>query len=307
MNRARFELLNLVREMTQLFKSTQKEINRTCVPCFFSLLKYSLRAISSSHLRIVFIVWGVVLLLMTGCVTTSDSKDRLVDKDKALDSYITLGMAYLSQGDRDASRRNFEKALEIDRNSARAHNGMGLLYQLTGEVDLAEKSYKKSLSANKDYSDARLNFGTFLYQQSRYSDAIEAFERCAEDLTFRRRALALAYVGQTALKLNNRFRAKAAFQHALSLNKQLPLALIELAHISFEEAEYSKAKTLLDNYTDVAKATPRSLWLGIRIEKIFGNLDKEASYALALRNLYPYSKEHLRYKKMIDLEADKNE
>ena len=32
---------------------------------------------------------------------------------------------------------------------------------------------------------------------------------------------------------------------------------------------------------------------------IFGNKDKEASYALALRNLHPYSQEYLEYKKAL--------
>jgi type IV pilus assembly protein PilF len=68
----------------------------------------------------------------------------------------------------------------------------------------------------------------------------------------------------------------------------------------FQEREYAQAKLYLDEYSANAKHTPRSLWLGIRLERIFGNKDKEASYALSLKNLHPYSKEYLDYKNYIE-------
>ncbi|HEY0894045.1 MAG TPA: type IV pilus biogenesis/stability protein PilW, partial [Cellvibrio sp.] len=39
-----------------------------------------------------------------------------------------------------------------------------------------------------------------------------------------------------------------------------------------------------------------ALLLGIRLERVFGNKDKEASYLLVLKNRFPYSKEYLEYK-----------
>ncbi|HEY7884529.1 MAG TPA: type IV pilus biogenesis/stability protein PilW, partial [Cellvibrionaceae bacterium] len=48
----------------------------------------------------------------------------------------------------------------------------------------------------------------------------------------------------------------------------------------------------------MARPVPQVLLLGIKIERIFGNNDKEASYALMLKNLYPYSPENLEYTQM---------
>lgn len=96
-------------------------------------------------------------------------------------------------------------------------------------------------------------------------------------------------------------RALAAFQHALNLNPRLAPAAIELAEYSFAERDYASAKKYLDQFVrSNNRQTPRSLWLGIRIERIFGNKDKEASYALALKNMHPYSKEYLEYKNLIE-------
>ena len=80
-----------------------------------------------------------------------------------------------------------------------------------------------------------------------------------------------------------------------------------VANSSFEEKDYSAAKRYLDQYLAIAKSSPKSLWLGIRIERIFNNKDKEASYILALKNLYPYSKEYLEYKTLLDKQVQPNE
>ena len=85
-----------------------------------------------------------------------------------------------------------------------------------------------------------------------------------------------------------------------NLKPELPSPVIELADLAFQEQDYASAKRYLDRYHKLTKPTARSLWLGIRIERIFGNKDKMASQALALKNLFGYSKEYLEYKQLIE-------
>ena len=224
----------------------------------------------------------------------------MVDRQRAVDDFVSLGMAYLQRGNRDASRRNFEKAFDLKPNSKKAHNGMGLLYQLNGEVDLAESSFERAIKIDNDYSQARVNFGAFLYQQQRYQEAFDQFQTASNDLSYDQRALALAYLGRASLQIDNIERAKSAFEHSLNIDNSLSIAQIELAEIHFDRQEYPQAKKYLDQYSATQQSSARSLWLGIRIERIFGNKDKEASYALALKNLHPYSNEYLAYKTMIE-------
>ncbi|MFT7491552.1 MAG: type IV pilus assembly protein PilF [Pseudohongiellaceae bacterium] len=249
-----------------------------------------------SHFFVPFVF--VMSVFVSGCISTTIGAKRAVDKQKSLDSYMALGMAYLQRNDRDSSRRNFEKALALDGNSAEAHNGMGLLFQLTGEPDLAEASFERSLRSNPKLTQARVNYGVFLYSQNRFEEALDNFEEAAQDLSYDRRALALAYIGQTALKTGNVVRARSAFEHSLNVDNKLTLPMLELALMQFDEADFEASKNNLDLFLMTAKSSPKSLWLGIRIERIFGNKDKEASYALALKNLHPYSNEYLEYKKI---------
>ncbi|ODS22489.1 type IV pilus biogenesis/stability protein PilW [Candidatus Endobugula sertula] len=242
----------------------------------------------------------IAAVVVSGCVTTSGRSVSKADKKKAHDAHVSLGLTYLQTNNREASRRHLEKALAINPNSPQAHNGIALLYQVTGEIALSEKSFLMALRKDSDFTQAWVDYGRFLYQQKRYKEAYDAFERSSQDVSYQKRALALTYLGQTALLLGNKIKAKSVFKHAANLDNKLALPMIELGDLYFDEKRYEESKYYLDRYIEIKGRTPRALWLGIRIERIFGDKDKEASYALALKNLYPYSQEYLKYKQALE-------
>lgn len=244
----------------------------------------------------------ILILCLGACVTESDRPVKKVDKAKILESNIRLGMAYLQQEKRDSALRSFTRALEIDKRSAEAHQGMALLHNVNGEYELAEKSFLKALKSRSDFSrsDIEYTYARFLMDRKRYKEAFPLLEKASKDIGFRRRTNALFSLGQCAEKLGDEARALASYEHALNLNSQFAPAAIEIAHKSFARGDYANAKKHLDIYGKNSRQSARSLWLGIRIERVFGNTDKEASYALALKNLHPYSREFLQYKKLIE-------
>lgn len=237
---------------------------------------------------------------LSGCVTTGLPQRQEIDIDKAVQTHVQLGLRYLQSGDnRDAARHHFNKALELGKKNPLAHHGLAMLYQADGEMAVAESHFKKALRYGDNFSMARTNYGAFLYQQERYREALEQFEKAASDLTYNRRSYALTNYGRTAARLDMVEEAEKAYTRALALDDDLPQALLELAELKFDAGAYAQAKHYLDRYSAKNRQIPQSLWLGIRIEKIFGNRDKERSYALALKNLYPYSAETLKYKQMM--------
>lgn len=237
------------------------------------------------------------MLLVAGCVSQTNQRPKQsVDLDKALELHIQLAENYVRQSNRESARHHLRKAFDLDKNSAAATAVMAQLYQLEGEPKLAEEYYLRALRRDKGMTKARNDYGLFLYRAKRYEDALDQFEIAAADLDYDDRARTLVNVGRTALKLGNNDRAETVFKHASVLNRQLATPLIELADLSFQQQDYANAKGYLDRYLALSRPSARSLLLGIRIERTFGNKDKEASYALALRNLHPYSKEYLEYK-----------
>lgn len=237
-------------------------------------------------------------ILLVGCVTTTTQSGFKVNKEKALESHIQLGIGYLREKNYESSRFNFNKALAIDSNSAAALNGLGMLYQNEKNPELADKYFRKSVSADSRYSVGRNNYGSFLFSQKRYEEAYKQFSIASADLAYERRDLALVNLGRAAMELGKTDEAEKVFTQSLAINSNQPDAYLALAELKFAQRDYSATKFNLDQFGSMRRHTPRSLLLGIKVEKIFDNKDKEASYAMALKNLYPYSTEYLEYKKM---------
>ncbi|MBX2857292.1 MAG: tetratricopeptide repeat protein [Cellvibrionaceae bacterium] len=210
-------------------------------------------------------------------------------------------MAYLEKGNRDAALRSFDKALQFDSRSSEAHLGLALVHQLNGEAQIAEAAFKKAIKGRADFSRSTVlfSYGKFLLEQNRLPEAIKYFNEVSADLSYPSRAQAFYFKGLAAVKMEDSAAAKTAFEYALNLNGGLAAPAIELAAMAFVNRNYPLAKKYLGQFAKNSRQTSRSLWLGIRLERIFGNADQEASYALALRNLYPYSQEYLEYKRLI--------
>lgn len=269
------------------------------------LLKKIIRG-TGDHRKVLVGLRGLCALLLvfalSACVNTLDQQEEeQVDTDKALESYVQLGLNYLQSNNRDLARYHLNKALEMDSDYAPALQGFALLYQSEGEPELAEKNFKAAIKKDPGFSMARNNYGTFLYDHNRYEDAYKQFDTASQDLKYERRDVALYNLGRTAVKLDKYEKAQSSLINALNLNPRLAPVMLELAEIKFNQKEYSEAKRYLDMYTKTTRQTSRSLWLGIRLERIFGNQDKEASYAMQLKNMHPYSKEYLEYKQSTEL------
>jgi type IV pilus assembly protein PilF len=243
---------------------------------------------------------SILVSALAGCVTTTNRAP--VNTDAAHDKRIELGMKYLEAGKRDNARWQFSKAMEMKKNSARGYHGIALVHQANGEMDHADEAFKKALryAEVKQLSPIRVSYGRYLMETGDAKKACDYFEKAAEDFDYQSRAEALYFAGQCAQKTGDTARVKPAYEHALNLNPQFVAPMVDLAEIYFREGEYAKSKRVLTRFEKVAKPTSASLWLGIRIERIFGNKDKEASYALALKNLHPYSKEYLEYRQSLD-------
>ncbi len=237
-------------------------------------------------------------LLLNGCVTeqTSGAEKKAPDKNKALDLHVQMALGYIEKGNRESARHHLKKAYAIDGDNVPATGAMAMLYLLEGEPTLAEEQFKLAIKRDKKFTQVRNSYGVFLFNQKRYEEAYEEFEKAAADLAFNNRAEVLINVGRTALKLGKTVRAQSAFEHATILDRNSVQAYAELADIHFQKQEYAEAKKYLDVYARVNSHTAKTLLLAIRLEKVFGNKDKEASLAIELKNRFPYSKEYLDYK-----------
>jgi|SRR5690554_658080 len=242
----------------------------------------------------------ITLCLFLGACVSTRNETAQVDSGRALESHVTLALKYIQDKNRESARHHLRRAFEIDRRSVDATFAMAMLYQLEAEPELAEEHFKRALRLNSKHTRARNNFGVFLYDQARYEEAYQQFEQAAADLDYNNRAQVMMNQGRAALKLDMIDKGKALFEHANQLNTNLPALKYELAQLSYQQEDYAAARRYLDAYEGIARPTAASLLLGIKLERRFDNKDKEASYALLLKNRFPYSQELLEYQRLAE-------
>lgn len=239
----------------------------------------------------------LVASLLVGCVSSGDVDPMRTDKgrDEARDAYIQLGIGYLQQGASGRAKVPLKKALDLDPSSADAHAALALVFQVEMEPKLADEHYRKALSQRGD--DARLlnNYGSFLFEQKRYEEALERYQQAAQDTLYPERSRVFENLGLTALELKQREQAKLYFQRSLRLNSRQPKALMEMAQMSYEDKAYVPARGYYDSYSALVEQDARSLLLGTRLATIFEDRDKAASLGLQLKRLYPGTSEYQQY------------
>ena len=271
--------------------------------------------ISVKNVTLLWLLSGILsTLLLVGCTTTTTTTKSIattnttnskvqdkghkaeVDKEKALQNRLQLALGYMGKGDHERARVHLNKAMEVNPRSPEVHDVWALLYQREREMEVAESYYKKALSYDPTFTRGRNNYGLFLLRLNRVEEAHQQFVTASQDLGYPKRAELFYRVGITALKLNKDKEAEEAFTKAAVLNPQMFVAYLELAGITYERGDHPRAKLFLNKYNSIKpNSNPRGLWLGVRVEHSLGNQDAEASQGMALRNLFPDSKENKEY------------
>ncbi len=225
----------------------------------------------------------LVILLLLGCST--QSQQSVSDIRKSVHSYTQLGFAYLERGNIERAKRAFIKALDFDEKAYDAVHGMALIYQKEGEFVLAEEYFKKALSTRDLFSVARNNYAAFLYSQQRYTEACYQLQITVEDTLYINRRLAFENLGLCQLQLNQVAQAETSFKRALQLDRNSARALLELASIKDMQNYPQSAWGYLKKHLKVAKASGRSLMLGIRLADQLGKNAERSRYLLELSRL----------------------
>lgn len=237
------------------------------------------------------------MAVLAGCVTTetggfADKKDP----KKAVELSVQAARNYLQEGNYEAAKRHLKTALEMDDNNAEVHESLAQVFWQTGEIEQADVHFRRAIALDGKNSRVRNNYAAYLYQQKRYQDAVAQLKLVCEDLLYDKRPTAFLNLGMAQLKLKDYTGAKTAFERAQLMDRNNPAILFQLAEVNFRLGEYARSQELFNAFRkDARRQTAASLWLGIRLADKFGDHNAQASYALALKNLYPRSEEYLEY------------
>jgi len=239
----------------------------------------------------------LIALLMGGCVMemSNNSFERNKNTEKAVAAYIAAGMIYLKKGNLGTANRKFKKAYGLDPDNPEVNNALALFYTVEDEPGQVEKYYKVAIKEKSDYSAARNNYASFLFDQGRYVDARDQLLIVVKDYDYTQRYKSLESLAYCYLNLGDVANAERYFMRALQRDAQMGRSLLELAEINFNDGRYQRAERYLESFDRLSAPNPRHLWLAVRLQRILKNKHKLASFALALKNIFPDSSEYKAY------------
>jgi type IV pilus assembly protein PilF len=235
-----------------------------------------------------------VCALQLACATVPDNQPDVPPGGTAnqLASVNTqLGLGYLRNGQLDLAWERLNTALQADPDYATAHNGIALVYDRLNEPDKAEEHFKRAIALNPSDSAAQTNYGAFLCQHGRMEEGEKYFMQAVANPLYNKPAMAYTNAGTCKLQADDRDGAEAYFRAALRADPRFPVALLNMAQISFDGGEYLAARAYMQRFEEVSSHNSRSLWLGIRIEERLGDKDAVSSFAMLLKATYPDSRE----------------
>lgn len=237
-------------------------------------------------------------LPLAGCVSTQTGGfTEKASQKKALEYSVQLARQYLAAGNWEAAQRHLKTALEIDGNNADVHAALAMVFQNTGELERAEQEFERALELESDNSRIRNNYAVFLYGRGRYRDAEQQLQKVVADVLYDKRADAFVNLGIVRQELGDWRGSQQALERALLMEPKSRRAALKLARSYYELGDYGQAQKMYDRFRrDDEVQSAEALWLGIRLADRFEDKNAFASYALALKNLYPKSEEYLAFK-----------
>ncbi len=236
--------------------------------------------------------------LLTGCtsqaVRENDKTGTLgaaERRESPADTYVQLAAEYLRIGNYAAALSKAKKAVQKDPRNANAYLVLGLVYEKLGEPKNALDVYRRGV--NVDGRDPYLlnAYGVLLCEQNQYQQSQRMFDRALSNPLYDTPWVALTNAGHCALRAGEKDKATHYLLKALQANPKYAPALENMAQISYDQGKYLSARAYVERFREVAKVTPKILYLSILTERRLGDENQVKSDELLLRSRFPDSEE----------------
>jgi type IV pilus assembly protein PilF len=206
--------------------------------------------------------------------------------------HTELASLYFERGNMGIALEELRIATTADPTYAAAHGMFGVVYLELKEHQLAEQSFQRAIGLAPQDPDLNHNYGWFLCQTQRESEAIKYFMVAIRNPLYATPARSFAASGICALRKNDLKDAEQYFLNALKIDPDDPTSLLQLGQIRYRQGNFDVSRQLAARFNKLVEPTSESLWLALRVERKLGQRIAEANYAGQLRRRYPGSREY---------------
>ncbi|MES2684873.1 MAG: type IV pilus biogenesis/stability protein PilW [Pseudomonadota bacterium] len=211
------------------------------------------------------------LLMIAGCVTTTNGGNGETNLDEAARTNTTLAVEYARKGNYDMALEKAKRALSQDDSYAPAHSTIALIYAQRGDDVEAVKHYRRAISLDSKDLFTRNNFAIFECERGRTDEALELFESVARNKSYNSPDAALINAGVCANRANRNDKAESYFREALAIQPDNPEALLQLATLAKKKKDWLKVRAFIQRRDRAVKPTVESLRLAIEAERELGD------------------------------------
>ena len=231
----------------------------------------------------------VTLLFLTACAGNPDgySNSNEFDTIEAAKTRISLGLTYLKNGNYKQAKANLDQALDYAPRLADAHYSIAYYYQVVGENAQADKSYKQALAYAPANADIANSYGAFLCQQGQYENARTYFLKAVNTNRYSATAETYENLALCSQSQGEVTDAITYFQTALNHQPSRTKSMLLLSQLLASESRWEESRQILRRYEKLARVTPETLWLSIKIEEALGNVETARGYGDMLIRMYP--------------------
>ena len=172
---------------------------------------------------------------------------------RTADEWSAIGIGHAQQGNSIEACAAFQRAAEIDPNSAPFHYNLGIARQNLGYLEEAATSYRRALELKPDHVNALTNLGTLLVAQMQLDEAVACCRRALE-LT-PNDAEVHNNLGAALFEQGKAEEAAACYRRALALRPDYPEANNNLGVALHRQGKFDEAiacyrRTLERNLND---------------------------------------------------------
>lgn len=213
--------------------------------------------------------------------------------------HTELGSMYFQAGSMSVALDELRIALDADSNHVQAYSVRGLVYANLKEYARAEADFKRALEIAPNDPEVNNNYGWYLCETGKERQSITYFLNALKSSLYETPDRAYTNAGTCALKAGDLDAAQNYLLQALRFARDGAVTTrLQLANLFYQRGNLEESRIYFgDAIKMLDQPTAEALWLGVRLERKFGNKAAEGRYAAQLRSRYPTSPEYQEFLK----------